>query len=309
MISKHAQLPPDVAAFYATHSAFSAPGAHAALYAGLPADPARLARVARDLMIHRWEGGDFGYDLPRERLHNDAETRYVDDILAIVAERDDAPLTRPRALDDRFVGTCRDFALLLCSFLRHQGVPARVRYGYADYFGRDGFHYDHMITEYWDERRGWLLADAQLTDPVIAGPLELDFDPVDIPRDRFLVAGTAWRLVRTGAADPGTFGLKLPDGIASGENFVAGNLLFDLATLNKAEPLVWDVWGAIADIDHGITEAGRELYDRVAKVTAGVGDFEAARTMYLRDARLRMPRTVLSLAPYNGPREVTLRQP
>ncbi|GAA3222550.1 hypothetical protein [Nonomuraea helvata] len=64
-----------VAAFYATHSSFSAPGVFAALYADLPSDPARLARVTRDLMIHRWEGRDYHYDIPRERLHNDAEAR------------------------------------------------------------------------------------------------------------------------------------------------------------------------------------------------------------------------------------------
>lgn len=144
---------------------------------------------------------------------------------------------------------------------------------------------------------------------MIASPLDLDFDPLDIPRDRFLDAGTAWQMIREGDADPKTFGLKLPDQIMSGENFVAGNLLLDLATLNKAEPLVWDIWGAIADIDNGITEADRELYDQITKATAGTGDFEQARKMYLQDARLRMPRTVLSLAPYNGPRQVTLRDP
>ncbi|KAB8181307.1 transglutaminase domain-containing protein [Nonomuraea phyllanthi] len=300
-------LTPDIAAFYANHSSFSTPGTFAMLYADLPPEPARLARITRDLMIHRWEGGNYHYGILPERLHNDAETRYIDNILAIIVERNDAPLPQGRGLDDRFVGTCRDFALLFCSFLRHQGIPARVRSGFADYFGRDGFHHDHMISEYWDEQRGWCLADPQVTDPVIASPLDLGFDPVDIPRDRFLDAGTAWRMIRKGDADPKTFGLKLPDRIMSGENFVAGNLLLDIAALNKAEPLVWDIWGAIADIDSGITDADRELYDQIAEVTAGTGDFEQAREMYLQDARLRMPQTVLSLAPYNGPRHVTLR--
>lgn len=299
----------DIAAFYATQSSFSTPGTFATLYADLPPEPARLARITRDLMIHRWEGGNYRYDILPERLHNDAETRYIDNILAIIIERNDAPLTQGRDLDDRFVGTCRDFALLFCSFLRHQGIPARVRYGFADYFGRDGFHYDHMISEYWDERRGWCLADPQITDPMVAGPLDLDFDPIDIPRDRFLDAGTAWQMIREDAADPKTFGLKTPDQIMSGENFVAGNLLLDIATLNKAEPLVWDIWGAISDIDNGITEADRELYDQIAKATAGTGDFEQARKMYLHDDRLRMPQTVLSLAPYNGLVQVTLRDP
>ncbi|MEJ3746928.1 hypothetical protein WEI85_27030 [Actinomycetes bacterium KLBMP 9797] len=70
---------------------------------------------------------------------------------------------------------------------------------------------------------------------------------------------------------------------------------------------MWDSWGAIVDIDNGITEADRKLYDQIAEVTAGDGDFERARKIYLQDARLRMPHTVLSLAPYHGPREVDLR--
>ncbi|WP_200824058.1 transglutaminase domain-containing protein [Nonomuraea solani] len=38
----------------------------------------------------------------------------------------------------------RDFALLYCSFLRHAGIPARVRIGFADHFGPDG---DHAVTD------------------------------------------------------------------------------------------------------------------------------------------------------------------
>ncbi|MFJ5309924.1 transglutaminase-like domain-containing protein [Streptomyces sp. NPDC088350] len=111
---------------------------------------------------------------------------------------------------------CRDFALLHCSFLRHLGIPARTRCGFVDYFGSDGFHSDHVVTEYWHEDRGWLLADSQLTDPVITEQWNIDFDPMDVPRDRFLVAGEAWQAIRTGGEDAGgedaeTFGLHPPE--------------------------------------------------------------------------------------------------
>src|SRR5690606_23271302 len=200
-------LDPEIAAFYTAQSAFSDPGVFAPRYAGLPAEPVRLAEAARGLMIHRLEGPVFGYEIPQDRLHRDAETRYVDEILRIILDRDDAPLHRPRAIADRFVGVCRDFALLLCSFLRHFGVPARLRIGFADYLGPAGFHYDHVVTEYWDAERGWRLADAQLLDPRVAAAHGIDFDPMDVPRDRFLVSGVAWRLARAGEAAPDTFGL------------------------------------------------------------------------------------------------------
>src|SRR5688572_12698907 len=83
------RLAPDAAAFYRTQSAFSDPGALAPRYAELPADPAHLARITRDLIIHRLEGEQFGYAIPQNRLHNDAETRYLDDILRIIIERND----------------------------------------------------------------------------------------------------------------------------------------------------------------------------------------------------------------------------
>ncbi|WP_369171520.1 transglutaminase domain-containing protein [Streptomyces sp. R28] len=297
-------------AHYATHSTFSDPGELAHLYADLPEAPSRLARIARDVLIHRVEGELFGHAHPTDRLHNDAETRYIDDILRIIVERDDAPLAQRREPGDRFVGTCRDFALLHCSFLRGQGVPARVRSGFADYFGTTGFHYDHVVTEYWDEKRGaWLLADAQLADPVITGNWNADFDPMDVPRDRFLVAGEAWQAIRAGDADQRTFGLHAPEeGPFWGERFVAGNIRLDLAALNKVETLLWDVWGE----DEGepgrpLPESSRAFYDRVAPVVSGEVSFVAARQLFTEDDTLRTPRTVTCYAPFNGPSLVTLR--
>ncbi|HEY0805554.1 MAG TPA: transglutaminase domain-containing protein [Pseudonocardiaceae bacterium] len=124
-----------VAGFYTQQSAFSDPGALADRYAGLPADPAGLVEIPRGLMIHRLEAPLFDFEIPEERLHHDAETRCLDDILRIITERCAGPLDRPRAPEDRFVGLCRDFALLHCSLLRHIGIPARLRCGFADYFG------------------------------------------------------------------------------------------------------------------------------------------------------------------------------
>ncbi|UUU19545.1 transglutaminase-like domain-containing protein [Streptomyces sp. DSM 40750] len=303
-----AHLAPDVAAFYATQSAFTDPGDLTPRYTDLPRDPARLARVARDLMIHRGEGETFRYATPQDRLHNDAETRYLDDILRIVVGRNDAPLSHRREPEDRFVGVCRDFSLLHCSLLRHMGVPARLRSGFATYFGDNGFHADHVVTEYWDPARGWLFADAQLTEPLIADAWKIDFDPMDVPRDRFLVAGKAWQAIRAGEADPGTFGLHPPaEGPLNGEWFVAGNVRLDLADLNKVETLLWDIWGTETEAGQELVEPVRELYDEVAPVVGDEVDFAAARELFAGHEGLRTPRTVLSLAPYNGPCEVTLR--
>ncbi|KAB8168584.1 transglutaminase domain-containing protein [Streptomyces sp. 3MP-14] len=297
-----APLAPEVAAFYTAQTSFSDPGPFGEAYAALPADPGQLARVARGLVIHRLEGEHRNYAIPEDRLHHEAETRYLDDILRIILDRNGAPLTEERSNDDRFVGICRDFALLLCSFLRHAGIPARMRYGFADYFADDGFHADHAVTEYWDERRGWLLADANVATEPPAG-----IDPLDVPRDRFLTAGAAWRAVRAGEADPATFGVRTPEVTMAGEWFVSAVLCLDLAMLNGTEPLLWDVWGEDPTDDADLTDALRALNDRIAQLTDPEVDFAAARELYLTTPELRAPRTVLSLASFLGPREVTLR--
>ncbi|WP_030610828.1 transglutaminase-like domain-containing protein [Streptomyces fulvoviolaceus] len=300
---------PEALAFHAAQSPFSDPGDLAHVYADLPRDPAQLARVSRNLLIHRMEGDLFGHTHPVDRLHNDAETRYIDDILRILVQRNDTPLSERREPQDRFVGTCRDFSLLHCSFLRHFGIPARIRIGFADYWGSDSFHVDHVVTEYWDEERGWLFADAQLADPFVTGHWKVDFDPMDVPRDRFLVAGEAWRAIRERGADPETFGLHPPaEGPFRGERYVAGSIRLDLAALNKVETLLWDVWGE----DEGkpgepLPESSRAFYDRVAPVVCGEASFEAARQLFAEDDVLRTPRTVTCYAPFNGPSQVTLR--
>jgi hypothetical protein len=307
-------LAPQAAAYYAAHSVFSDPGAFAGRYAGLPADPARLAATVRGLMVHRLEGELFRYQIPDDRLCNDAESRYTDEILRIILQRNDAPLTQRRWVGDRFVGICRDFALLFCSFLRHAGIPARLRIGFADYFGTDGFHGDHfhgdhVVTEYWDERQArWLLGDAELADPALLDAHRIPFDPLDVPRDRFLVAGEAWRRIRAGELDARRCGLRLPSRSLVGEGFVAGNVRLDLSALNRTEMLQWDLWGIGADADSGMTDEIRALYDEAARVSGDEVPFEEARRLFEQSDALRTPATVRSEAPFLGPRQVTLRR-
>lgn len=298
-------LTSDASTFYAAQSSFSDPGNLAPLYASLPADPRELAGIARGLMIHRLEGDLFTYAIPEDRLHNDAETRYIDDILRIIITRNDAPLSRRRESADRFVGVCRDFALLHCSFLRHVGVPARIRSGFADYLA-DGFYVDHVVTEYWNPARGWLLADPELADPLVVETHKVSFDPLNVPRDRFQVAGDAWQRIRGGEADPSSYGV-LAGGPLVGEWFVAGNVRLDLASLNKVETLLWDTWGVGPASGEEMTDTMRKLYDGVAQMTTGEVPFSAVRQLFKENDGLRTPQTVTSLAPFNGPSEIALR--
>ena len=128
--------------------------------------------------------------------------------------------------------------------LRAQGVAARARCGFGAYFEKGKF-VDHWVTEYWNEaQKRWVLVDAQL-DARQRELFKVTFDPLDVPRDQFLVAGDAWRLCRAARPIPMQFGILDMHGLW----FVAGNLIRDVAALNNHEMLPWDVWGAMARSD------------------------------------------------------------
>ena len=174
--------------------------------------------------------------------------------------------------------------------LRFKGIPARARCGFGAYFRR-GYFEDHWVCEYWNNRRArWVLVDAQI-DALQRAELDPDFDLLDVPRDRFLIAGEAWAQTRSGDADPAVFGIF----DERGSWFIAQNLLRDVAALNKAEMLPWDVWGAMTGPDKPLSEDLIALCDRAASLTlipdAG---FDDLRNLYRDDERLHVPATVFN---------------
>ena len=260
------------------------PGEHADLFAGLPTEIPALCRVVQGLLLHIFWAERYGEPLSEER-QREVEIRRVSDKLARIRALDGRPLTAERPLARKLVGNCRDFSVLLCAMLRHQGVPARARCGFGAYFEPDHYE-DHWVCEYWnsDEAR-WVMVDAQL-DPFQRQALGIQFDPCDVPRDQFLVGGKAWRMCRAGEADPDAFGIFDMHGMC----FIRGNLLRDLFALNKVEILPWDGWGLMAMPDEALSAEDVALLDRVAESTA-VDDpsFAEVRAIYEGDARLRVP--------------------
>jgi hypothetical protein len=293
--------------FYLKQSPYSDPGDLSTT--DLPRDPGQLAHVVRNLIIHRGESERFGYAIPRGPLHGDAESRYVTELLRILRERSDKPPAERRAPEERFVGTCRDFSLLLCSLLRATGTPARIRGGFAAYFLK-GFHEDHWVTEYRLPDGSWRLVDPQVLHESYSVP----FDPLDVPRDQFLVAAEAWPACRSGRADPAAFGFSRIEWV-TGLWYVRARLRQDLAALNGVEVLPWDVWGPDILDDAALTEDDLALADAVADAVA-VADSDAAsgygsgsgselRRLY-EDPRLTVPDEITSYTTYLGIRRVRL---
>jgi hypothetical protein len=179
--------------------------------------------------------------------------------------------------------------LLLAAMLRHQGVPARARCGFGTYFLPDHFE-DHWVAEYWNaEQSRWILVDAQL-DEFQQNVLKIDFDPLDVPRDRFIVGSKAWQMCRSGEQDPEKFGIFDMHGLG----FVRGNLVRDVASLNKVELLPWDCWGIILNESLDNPE-DLAVLDEVAALTAGdVPDLDAVRSHFESDSRFRVEGSIVS---------------
>jgi hypothetical protein len=276
-------------------------GAHADEVLALPKDIASLCEVVQGVLIHRdiapWL---YGITLT-EAQRDDGHTRPIGQMLTRIHELDSRPITSARDVGHRLPSVCRHFSLMLCSILRAQGVPARLRCGFGAYFTPGKFE-DHWVCEYWNagEKR-WILVDAQL-DAIQRKALNVNFNPLDAPRDRFIIAGDAWQMCRTGGADPNKFGLTHVQ--LCGLWFIAGNVLRDLASLNRMEMLPWDVWGAMDMNDEAITGEKKALLDRVAALTlAGDDAFAEVRAIYESDDRLRVPAVVFNVL-RNAPEKI-----
>jgi hypothetical protein len=259
---------------YRRHSRITDPGAKQHLLTGIPADAAAMAKVIGGVMVHRDETWRFGFTLPEQRREE-----------AILNQLGTLDERRP---EDRFAGTCRDFAVLLCAMLREAGVPARARAGFAGYFtATHGFFDDHWVVEAWDDVRGWHLIDAQVASVLKGTYAEADIDPLDVPRDAFVVGGQAWQECRSGKRDPDRIGTSAAG--LTGLWEIQGNVVRDLASLNRAETLPWDAWGLIPIHYDQLNPADVDLLDQVAAVSAAGGPLQQATDAYRSDPRLPAP--------------------
>ena len=126
------------------HTPMTDPAALSSSLEKLPSDVATLNRVVQGLLVHGEWLGKYGVDRSSFGLVS-RTTLPVKQRLAELLERERRELTEARLPTQRVVGTCRDFALMLCTFLRATGTAARLRCGFASYLG-EGWE-DHWVCE------------------------------------------------------------------------------------------------------------------------------------------------------------------
>lgn len=300
----------DLARYYVSQSVFSDPGEWSHELDAIPADLAAIKDVANRLVFHYRGGGDWTENgITPDRIR-ETDTRYASPMFGRVIDLNADIRDPDRSANQRLIGCCRDFTLFFVAMARHKGIPARSRVGFAAYFV-PGLYLDHVVAEVWDEmEKRWRLVDAELETGYVDPNDGEVLDPLNLGRDKFVVAPQAWLACRRGEADPEAF-LVAPDFEVPGTKswpYMLHNLVHDVAALNKREMLLWDDWGISAEWE-SITDEQMSTLDHLAATLVSPDVLlEDVQRIHDRD-EFRVPPVVPSFSPENPfpPREVKLR--
>lgn len=244
--------------------------------AGIGDDPVQVCAPVHLLVIQPHAARDLGAG---EARLGESNLRPAARILDALLAQNPAPVGAGRPPEQRVVGTCRHFALLSCAFLRHRGIAARLRCGFATYF-QPGKGLDHWVTEYQNGDGRWVRIDSEILGGTVLDHAE------DLRPGEFLTGGEAWAAYRRGELDAACFGVYGTGNWGPAE--ISGNAVRDLAALNKVEMLPWDEWGRMTAAYRDETGADyNELLDELATVCAA-DDPAAVTALYAHDD-LRVP--------------------
>ena len=240
------------------------PGELADTYRDLPDSISGMRDVVSGLIVHVALAEQYGIpsDVPLIR-----QTQPVGDRLQSIQAAFPGSLTAPRPPLRRTFGTCRDYALMLCSMLRDRSIPARVRCGFASYFGPNAYQ-DHWICEYWrPAETRWVQVDAQL-DQLQIDDLRIGFDCADLPHGAFVTAAQAWRLARNNAIAANAFGHSG----AAGLWFLRVNVHRDILSLTNRQMSAWDSWRDATDDSKILDASALAELDRLADAVVALED-------------------------------------
>ncbi|MGI6071461.1 MAG: transglutaminase domain-containing protein [Lachnospiraceae bacterium] len=265
--------------FYAAQSPFTDPGRNVQMFEGLPVSVSEIKDVLKGICLDYREIDK--YPIQNERLL-ETNNRYAEEMLQAIYNLDkESPITTGRPENARMMASASQFATLCCSMLRHAGIPARSRIGFA----KDGEDYKtYAIIEYHDN--GW-----KTLDPSGEG-LE------------FISAAKVFADCRSDAACES----KFKNGKESGMGAVIANLMLDLAAVNKYEMNIWDRYGWMNRPIYDYSDKAWEILAEVAKILANDDkNLEALQAAYEGEEGLHVPQVVFCDSPLVPGHKVTLK--
>ncbi len=292
---------------HSVHTPYSDPGPYGGLFTDLPTDPAALAAVARNVIVHYRASG---HELPSETRH-EINARWLAEILAADQGRHPWPLQEPREVTDRVQGCCRDHSLFCVGALRSHGIAARSRVGFAGYF-IDGWHHDHVIVERWHEGR-WVRFDPEVDSPRPSLPTPMDIGMCRLDGGGFVTAAEAWVGYRRGQTDADIYGVGPEVPGFRGPFFLFDEVIYEVAHRFGDELLLWDGWGRIGEPARTIDETDAAWLDPIADllIAADRGNLDAERSLlerYRNDDGLHPGPVIQQASPY-GDEPIEVRLP
>ena len=266
--------------FYKQTSLFTDLGLYKNFAINLPNDIKELCLLQRSQIIHP-------FDLCNEKWRSDTHSFYGDmtkisktslnyenDVLptaqSMIAEllRRDKNYSKERKIEDKIHVCCREQAILLASILKAKGFSARVRSGFAAYCNMSSKEAgDHWICEYYnDKEKRWILVDADMyfdNDTLLK--YNIDFNLLDIPRNKFIFGAEAYLGLRCGkysdneiyyASSPKTIGIKA----------ALHGLFYDFHSLMNDEIIFLHLPKYILDKNFNLTEEELKELDYLASL-------------------------------------------
>lgn len=282
--------------FYLQTSEFTELGLYRAFARELPDDIEELCLLQRHQTIHpvgllnpetRMDTAGFWGNLSEIPITSlNFEEDCFPNALSMFAEllRRNPSYSKDRTAKDKIHITCRCQAVMLAATLKAKGIPARVRSGYTDYIRTPGSYFDHWITEYYDQDR-WVLVDADIhCDP------HIDFDPNDIPRERFLTGAQAYLKLRRGElADEQLSYASWP--VTHGLAAAIRGVFYDFHCLMNHEIIFLHQPAYVSDQNFELSEAELAELDQLAELMlAPDANFDLLREIWERETKFRILR-------------------
>ncbi|QOR35042.1 transglutaminase domain-containing protein [Clostridium sp. 'deep sea'] len=203
---------------YIKQTTYTNPHQYAYLYSDIPNDICSIVKIVNNLLIHPSKLSKYSDINVNETEIWNNEPKTVFDILKKLAKKNNTSLVNARANNEKVIVTCRGFTLLLTSILRHKGIPARARAGFAPYIVKE-INIDHFICEcYIKQQQRWVLLDA-------------DFLKIDFDKSEFCYVANVYLDCLSGKKDALKFGCDDNWGFS----YIIMYLNLDLLCLCKAE--------------------------------------------------------------------------
>ncbi len=270
-----AQLDKNNLDFYRKYSLYTNPGEYESMYAQLPDSISVICKLIKSQLIHPVADLPLYRDqIPEERTYEDLRYPTVQTILAGLKTYNPNGLVFDRKPAERLVVSCRYHAILLASILKHQGIPVRVRYGFATYL-YPGHHIYHVVCEVWNNYdRRWMLVDP-------------DRQLVNISSEQFESAGDVWMKYQQGKLDPNTYGV--PDWW--GAHPILDVLCHDLASVLGSEHIYYNRPPISADSTMSVKNMPAdkiELMNKTSTLMINVDDnFNELQKLYNENTELQ----------------------